>query len=83
MAAHAMPLSDEQLIAEYQSADPALAAGLHANELFSRYSKRVTVWCLRFAGGDREMARDLSQECPGGHHARRLARRARAWQLTP
>ena len=62
MAAHAMPLSDEQLIAEYQSADPAVAAGLHANELFSRYSKRVTVWCLRFAGGDREMARDLSQE---------------------
>jgi len=62
MAAHAMPLSDEQLIAEYQTADPSAAAGMHANELFSRYSRRVTVWCMKFAHGDREVARDLAQE---------------------
>ncbi len=57
-----MPLSDEQLIAEYQSANPTDAAGVHANELFSRYSRRVTVWCLKFSHGDREAARDLAQE---------------------
>jgi len=62
MAAQAMSLSDEQLIAEYQSADPADAAGVHANELFSRYSRRVSVWCMKFARGDREVARDLAQE---------------------
>jgi RNA polymerase sigma-70 factor (ECF subfamily) len=58
MAAVAMPLSDEQLIRQHQSA-PMQA--IHAEELFRRYSARVTAWCWRFAG-DRDAAQDLAQE---------------------
>ncbi len=53
-------LSDEQLVqlavtSKLAESDAAL------NELFTRYQKRVALWCLRVSG-DRDWAADLAQE---------------------
>lgn len=53
-----MVLSDEELIARYQSTENAPE---HADELLRRYSARAVSWCWRFSH-DREMAMDLAQE---------------------
>ena len=53
-------LSDEQLVrVAVASKPPESDAAL--NELFSRYQKRVALWCLRVSG-DRDWAADLAQE---------------------
>ena len=56
-----MVLSDEELIAKYQSTEDASGAGQHADELLRRYSARAVSWCWRFSG-DRDAAMDLAQE---------------------
>jgi RNA polymerase sigma-70 factor, ECF subfamily len=54
-------LTDEELVARYQSeSDSPRARGL-INELFGRHHSRVAAWCYRMTG-DRESAADLAQE---------------------
>lgn len=52
--------SDEELVAEYQARRGASGAAV-VNELFSRYSRKVALWCYRFTG-DQDQAADLAQE---------------------
>ncbi len=55
------PLSDEQLLAQYQS-DSTSTAGVNSlDELFGRYHSRIATWCFRFTG-DRNSAGDLAQD---------------------
>ncbi len=54
-------LSDEELVVRFQAAQADGEANVHADELFSRYKRRVATWCYRYAG-DRETALDLAQD---------------------
>ncbi|QOY88148.1 RNA polymerase sigma factor [Paludibaculum fermentans] len=54
-------LSDEMLVLRFQSAPTEDEANPHADELFSRYKRKVAAWCYRYAG-DRETALDLAQD---------------------
>lgn len=54
-------LSDEVLIIRFQSALTEQEANAHADELFTRYRRKVAAWCYRYAG-DRETALDLAQD---------------------
>src|SRR4051812_9364263 len=53
-------LSDEQLVRLAVASRPPESEAA-VNELFSRYQKRVSLWCLRVSG-DRDWAADLAQE---------------------
>ena len=54
-------LSDEELVARYQSESGSPQAIAFINELFGRNHARVAAWCYRMTG-DRESAADLAQE---------------------
>lgn len=54
-------LTDEELVAQFQSAAGSAGADSWINELFSRYHSKVATWCFRFTG-DRESASDLAQD---------------------
>ena len=54
-------LSDEELVAKYQSESGSPQANAFINELFGRHHARVAAWCYRMMG-DRESAADLAQE---------------------
>lgn len=54
-------LSDEDLVIRFQCARTENEANAHADELFSRYKRKVAAWCYRYAG-DRETALDLAQD---------------------
>ena len=54
-------LSDEELITQSRQSGIAAASDPFLNELFSRHQRRVSLWCLRYAG-NREDAADLAQE---------------------
>lgn len=54
-------LSDEELITQSRGSGLAAASDPYLNELFSRHQRRVSLWCLRYAG-NREDAADLAQE---------------------
>lgn len=54
-------LSDEELVARYQSESGSPQANAFINELFGRNHARVAAWCYRMTG-DRESAADLAQE---------------------
>jgi RNA polymerase sigma-70 factor, ECF subfamily len=53
-------LSDEELVAEYRRAPPAVRSDI-ANQLFTRHYERVARWCFRLTG-DRDAAADLAQD---------------------
>ena len=53
-------LSDEQLVRLAVASRPA-ESDAALEELFTRYQKRVALWCLRVSG-DRDWAADLAQE---------------------
>jgi len=53
-------LSDDELLANYLSAEGRDDRGLWVQELFRRHYPKVIGWCLRFTG-DREEACDLAQ----------------------
>jgi RNA polymerase sigma-70 factor (ECF subfamily) len=54
-------LSEEALLAGYQSASDSLLRERHIDELFRRNYQKVARWCYRFTS-DRESATDLAQE---------------------
>jgi RNA polymerase sigma factor (sigma-70 family) len=54
-------LSDEELVARYQSTVEVREREKYIDELFRRNYQRVARWCLRFAS-DRDAAADLAQE---------------------
>jgi RNA polymerase sigma-70 factor (ECF subfamily) len=54
-------LSDEALIARYQSETDKSLAERYVNELFRRHHVKVARWCFSVIG-DRESAADLAQE---------------------
>lgn len=54
-------LSDEELITQSRQSGIEPASDPFLNELFSRHQRRVSLWCLRYAG-NREDAADLAQE---------------------
>lgn len=54
-------LADEELIERYLRASASSEGRAALDELFSRYHRRVALWCFRIAG-DRESALDLAQE---------------------
>ena len=54
-------LSDETLVALIVAAADRNRSQTLSGELFSRYERKVALWCYRFSG-DREAAADLAQE---------------------
>jgi RNA polymerase sigma-70 factor (ECF subfamily) len=54
-------LSDEALVAKFQSDPDLLSQRAIVDELFARYHSRVAAWCLRFTG-NRDSAADLAQD---------------------
>jgi RNA polymerase sigma-70 factor, ECF subfamily len=54
-------VSDEDLIARARLAPASPASAEALEELFQRHFRRVSLWCLRFAG-DKDRAADLTQE---------------------
>ena len=54
-------LTDEELVARYQTLAGSADAERCLDILFQRYRQKVALWCLRL-GGDRESAADLAQE---------------------
>lgn len=56
-----MALSDEELLARYQSLAPGPERERLIDELFGRHYRRVGAWCARMTG-DRESAVDLAQD---------------------
>jgi RNA polymerase sigma-70 factor, ECF subfamily len=54
-------LSDEELIAEYDTAPASSRSRRLVDELFSRHRARVIAWCYRLTG-DRDLAPDLAQD---------------------
>lgn len=76
--------SDEQLIAAARAATPSVADG-YLEALYSRYHRKVAVWCLRIRG-DRDEAADLAQEVFLRVHSRldsfRMESRFSTWLYT-
>jgi len=53
--------SDEELVSLARSSGAPSRHSPYLNELFRRYARRVSLWCLRYTG-DRESAADLAQD---------------------
>ena len=56
-------LSDEELAGKAVTLSTAgQGPNPYLDELFSRHYRKVALWCLRYTGGNRESAADLTQE---------------------
>lgn len=54
-------LTDEELVGKAASVSTD-GANPFLDELFRRHYRKVALWCLRYTGGNRESAADLTQE---------------------